>query len=122
MKCVLMLFSPSDLKVYLGLGATDMRKSIDSLSVLVSQHLNQDVFSGHLFVFCNRRRTILKILYWDRNGFCLWHKRLERERFRWPVSEQAVSEISSRELQWLIEGLDIHQAQAHEDLDYGSIY
>ena len=117
-----MLFSPSEFKVYLGLGATDMRKSIDSLSVLVSEQLNQDVFSGHLFVFCNRRRTILKILYWDRNGFCLWHKRLEREKFRWPPSEQSVNEISSRELQWLIEGLDIHQAQAHGNLDYESIY
>jgi transposase len=119
---VVMLFTPTEVKVYLGLGATDMRKSIDSLSVLVSEHLNQEVFSGHLFVFCNRRRTILKILYWDRNGFCLWHKRLEREQFRWPVNEEAVGEISSRELHWLIEGLDIHQAQAHGELNYGSIY
>jgi transposase len=62
-----MWYTPPGVKVYLGLGATDMRKSIDALSILVSKQLNQDLFSGHLFVFCNRRRTMLKILYWDRN-------------------------------------------------------
>jgi transposase len=117
-----MWFTPSDIKVYLGLGSTDMRKSIDSLSILVSEHLNHDPFSGHLFVFCNRRRTILKILYWDRNGFCLWHKRLEKEKFLWPRSECEVAEISSRELRWLLEGLDIDQAQAHGNFEYQSVY
>lgn len=67
----------SGVRVYLALGATDMRKSIDGLSILVSQHLQLDPFAGHLFGFCNRSRTIIKLLYWDRNGFCLWHKRLD---------------------------------------------
>lgn len=117
-----MWYAPPGVKVYLGLGATDMRKSIDALSILVSHKLNQDLFSGHLFVFCNRRRTMLKILYWDRNGFCLWHKRLEHDKFRWPEAERQVYEISSRELRWLIEGLDINQAQAHGNLYYETIY
>lgn len=117
-----MMWMPSPgIKVYLGLGTTDMRKSIDRLSLLVSEQLNHNPFSGHLFVFCNRRRTILKILYWDRNGFCLWHKRLERDKFRWPESEREVKEISSRELRWLIEGLDMHQSQAHESLVYNTL-
>ena len=59
-----------------------MRKSIDGLSILVSRQLQLDPFAGHLFGFCNRSRTIIKLLYWDRNGFCLWHKRLERPVFR----------------------------------------
>ena len=117
-----MWFASSGIKVYLGLGATDMRKSIDSLSVLVSEHLNQNPFSGHFFVFCNRGRTILKILYWDRNGFCLWHKRLEKDKFRWPEFGSEVHEISDRELRWLIEGLDIEQTRAHGNLDYQSVY
>lgn len=117
-----MWFAPSGLKVYLGLGATDMRKSIDGLSILVSEHLHQDPFSGHLFVFCNRRRTILKILYWDRNGFCLWHKRLEQDRFRWPESVREVQEISSRELGWLLEGLNIEQEHAHDSVTYQFVY
>lgn len=120
--CSLMWLASPGIKVYLGLGATDMRKSIDSLSVLVSEHLNQNPFSGHFFVFCNRGRTILKILYWDRNGFCLWHKRLEKDKFRWPEYRSEVHEISDRELRWLLEGLDIEQAHAHGNLDYQSVY
>jgi len=117
-----MWYHSSGLKVYLGLGHTDMRKSIDGLSILVSNHLKEDPFSGHLYVFCNRKRTILKLLYWDRNGFCLWHKRLEKHRFRWPDECSDVKEISSRELEWLIAGLDIYQVEAHESLSYSSVY
>lgn len=75
------MFTPSaGIRVYLALGNTDMRKAINGLSVLVEGNLSLNPFSGHLFVFTNRRRNILKILYWDRNGFCLWQKRLEKHR------------------------------------------
>lgn len=60
-----------DIKVFLAVGSIDMRKSINGLSILVAEHLEMDPFSGHLFAFCNRTRNIVKILYWDRNGFCL---------------------------------------------------
>ena len=116
-----MLFAGSGLKVFLGLGATDMRKSINGLSVLVSEYLDKDPFSGHLFVFCNGGRTILKILYWDLNGFCLWHKRLEKEKFRWPSSEDEIKEISSRKLLRLIDGLDIHQTVSHKRQFYNYV-
>ncbi|MCP3942082.1 MAG: IS66 family insertion sequence element accessory protein TnpB [Lentisphaerae bacterium] len=116
------MLSPSaGLRVYLGLGQTDMRKSIDGLSILVSEKLKEDPFSGHLFVFCNRRRTIVKVLYWDKNGFCLWHKRLEKHKFLWPEDESAVREISSRELGWLMEGLSLCQPDAHVNLSYTTI-
>ncbi len=78
-----MILKESGLRVFLAPGFTDMRKAINGLSVLVDD-LDLDPFSGHLFVFCNRRQTMVKILYWDRNGFCLWHKRLEKHRFNWP--------------------------------------
>jgi transposase len=110
------------LKVYLGLGETDMRKSIDGLCILVSEQLKQNPLSGHMFIFCNRRRTIMKILYWDRNGFCLWHKRLEQDKFRWPKKASEVKEITSRQLQWLIEGLEINQPEAHASLKYETVY
>lgn len=109
------------LKVYLSLGSTDMRKSINTLAILVSSNLKLDPFSGHLFVFCNGSRKILKILYWDKNGFCLWEKKLERHRFRWPVTESEVKEISSRELLWLLEGLPLSQPEAHGRLHYATI-
>lgn len=117
-----MVLNNRGVKVYLGLGATDMRKSMDSLALLVSDQLGSDPLSGHLFVFCNRKRSILKILYWDRTGFCIWHKRLEKSRFRWPQSSSEVSQISPRELQWLLEGLDLVQPRAHEGVNYSRVY
>ena len=106
-------------RVYLALGSTDMRKSINGLSIMVEQAMDLNPFSGDLFVFCNRRRNIIKILYWDRNGFCLWHKRLEQQRFKWPESQQDVMKIDQSRLQWLLCGLDIDDA--HRRLYYQTV-
>ena len=106
-------------RVFLALGITDMRKAINGLSILVESELDGVLFSGDLFVFCNRSRNIVKILYWDRNGFCLWQKRLEKEKFRWPENEAEVMEVGCQELEWLLGGLDI--AQAHEQLAYETV-
>jgi transposase len=105
--------------VYLALGFTDMRKSINGLSIMVEQAMGHNPFSGDLFVFCNRHRRIIKILYWDRNGFCLWQKRLEKDRFKWPKSADEVISIDQRQLQWLLSGLNI--ADAHRQLYYQSV-
>ncbi|MDT8380151.1 MAG: IS66 family insertion sequence element accessory protein TnpB [Desulfotignum sp.] len=91
-----MITVPSDVKIYLTLGATDMRKSINGLSIIASEQMKLDIFSGHLFVFCNRSKTILKILYWDQNGFCVWQKRLEKDRFKWPGTHVEVTKAVSR--------------------------
>lgn len=72
-----MLSLESKTQVFIVLGATDMRKAVNGLSMLVVDHLDLDVFTGNFFVFCNRTRIIIKILYWERNGFCLWQKRLK---------------------------------------------
>ena len=112
---------PTHTQVYLGLGATDMRKSINTLSVLVEGAMELDPFSGHLFAFCNRRRNIVKILYWDRNGFCLWQKRLEKDKFHWPESSEEVLEVDQRELSWLLEGLTIHQPTRYKELRYSIV-
>jgi transposase len=69
-------------KVYLAVEATDLRKAINGLSILAQQQMGQDPFGGGYFAFSNRGRNRIKVLYWDRNGFCLWQKRLERDRFR----------------------------------------
>ncbi|MDZ7640636.1 MAG: IS66 family insertion sequence element accessory protein TnpB [Desulfurivibrio sp.] len=115
---------PADftIQVYLALGNTDMRKSIDGLVLLVSEQLGLNPLSGQLFAFSNRRRTMVKILYWDRNGFCLWQKRLEKERFRWPRSRQEVLTIGRRELNWLLDGLELEQQRAHKKLAYSRIF
>ena len=112
---------PSATKVYLAIGSTDMRKSINGLSILVQENMELDPFSGHLFGFCNRKRNIIKVLYWDRNGFCLWHKRLEKQRFKWPSCKEDIKRIEHRELLWLIDGLDVHQQSAHKRLGYSCV-
>lgn len=103
-------------KVYLAVGSTDMRKAINGLSILVEQAMDLDPFSGDLFVFCNRKRTIIKILYWDHNGFCLWHKRLEEHTFAWPEAGDETVMIGSKQLGWLLAGLDY--TSAHKRLRY----
>lgn len=109
----------SNARVFLALGSTDMRKAINGLSIMVEQHLSRDPFSGDLFVFCNRRRNMIKILYWDKNGFCLWHKRLEEHKFQWPQSAEEVVMIGPRELEWLLTGLDY--TSAHQRLYYRNV-
>jgi transposase len=108
-----------NVNVYLALGATDMRKSINGLSMLVEEQFELDLFTGNLFAFCNRRRDMVKILYWDVNGFCVWMKRLEADCFRWPDSEQDVMEVSGSALSWLLHGLDLRQA--HRPLIFESV-
>ena len=113
------MFHPGhQVQVYIATGVTDMRKSINGLSILVADQLELDPLSGHLFCFCNRKRDIVKILYWNRNGFCLWHKRLEQDRFQWPNSEEEVLNIHGHELSWLLDGLTLEQHQAHQNLSY----
>lgn len=68
-------------RVFLAVGSTDTRKSINGLSIMVEQVMDQNPFTGDLFVFCNRKRNMIKILYWNYNGFCIWLKRLEQHRF-----------------------------------------
>lgn len=105
-------------QVWLMPGATDMRKSIDGLAALASYAIKQDPLSRHLFVFCSRDRSRLKILFWDQNGFWLFYKRLERGRFRWPVlaTDGAIC-ITRRQLAWLLDGLPIEQKLAHRPFD-----
>src|SRR5262249_15158513 len=89
-------------KVYLALGATDMRKGFDGLYGLVRDRLSCEPTSGHLFLFCNARRNRLKILYWDATGLWICAKRLERGRFSWPsvLSETETKVLLSHEELW----------------------
>ena len=110
---------PPSGQVYLAVGATDMRKSINGLSILVEQSLGRSPFSGDLFAFCNRQRNIIKILYWDQSGFALWQKRLEQQRFVWPQTGEDALTIDGDQLRWLLSGLDI--TSAHQPLSYSAV-
>jgi transposase len=100
----------------------DFRKGIQGLAVLVEAELLLDPFAERLFVFTNRGRDAVKILYWERNGFCLWHKRLERERFRWPTDrEGAIVSVTGQQLNWLLDGYDLRRMQPHKALSYKTV-
>ena len=96
-------------RVFLCTSRTDMRKGFDTLAVLVREGLGYDPLSGHLFLFIGRRRDRLKILYWDRDGYALWYKRLEQGTFRIPVAkpDAASIELKASELAMLLEGIDL---------------
>ena len=101
-----MIAIPPGVRVYLALAVTDMRKGFDGLSMLAQQVLAQDPFSGHLFVFRGKRGDLLKILYWDGQGFCLFAKRLEKGRFVWPMTKDGSVTLSPAQLSMLLEGID----------------
>ena len=102
-------------RIYLALGATDLRQGFDGLYALVEQRLESDPLSGHVFVFANRRRSRIKLLFWDSSGLWLCSKRLERGRFRWPVSAEGESKLrlSAEELTALLGGLDLAATRRH---------
>ena len=109
-----MIHLPASVRVYLCLTPCDMRKSFDSLQSVVREHLELDAFAGHLFVFASRRRDRLKILYWDRDGFAIWSKRLEEGTYAVPLANSADEhrrEITPQELAALLSGIDLSTAK-----------
>jgi transposase len=93
-------------RVWLAAGVTDMRKGFDSLAAQAQTVLGKDPFSGHVFCFRGRRGDLLKLLWWDGDGLCLFAKRLERGRFIWPRAEQSVAVLTRAQLSMLLEGID----------------
>ena len=108
-----MLSLAPGVRVYVSTGVTDMRKSFTGLAALAQHVIEQDPLSGHLFAFCNRRRNLLKVLFWDGSGFLLLAKRLERGTFAWPQPEEGAThvDLSGEELGWILSGLDLAQAE-----------
>lgn len=108
-----MTYLPASVRVYLCTAACDMRKSFDGLQALVLQAMELDPFAGHLFVFGNRRKDRVKILYWDRDGFAVWAKRLEEGTYAMPFADDGERrrEITAAELGALLSGIDLSQAK-----------
>jgi transposase len=102
---------PSALHIFLAVEPADMRKGFDGLAQLVREQVARDPLSGHLFVFRNRRRDRLKILYWDRDGFALWYKRLEKGTLRFPESQDGGVEVTPAQMAAVLEGIDLTRAR-----------
>ena len=101
-----MLFPESQVRIWLCTQPTDMRRSYDGLSALVRHQLHEDPLSGALFVFINRRATQMKVLYFDRSGYCVWSKRLERGRFHAARDPSGKRRLSWTDLKLILEGID----------------
>jgi transposase len=106
-------------RIFMRPGPTDMRKQINGLSILVEEEMKMDSLDGHFYMFCNKSRRRLKILYWDRNGFCLWLKRLEQNRFPWPKNSDGALEINRKELFMLLDGIDFFNA--HKEVNFSRV-
>lgn len=102
-----MFFPEAHVKIWLYGKPTDMRKSFTGLAAMTKNVIGENPLSGHLFVFINRRQTQLKILYFDRSGFCIWAKRLEEGRFNYSKSSGDKQSLSWTELKLIIEGIEL---------------
>jgi transposase len=104
-------------RIYIAIGYTDMRKSIDGLVAIVQQNFQLNPFQNSLFLFSCRKRDRMKALYWEGDGFILLYKRLESGSFQWPKDAEAVKCITAQEFRWLLEGLSLHQPNAVKKVD-----
>jgi len=109
----------NNVRIFIKPGATDMRKQINGLSIIAEEECPENIFDGHLYLFCNKGRNRLKILYWDRNGFCLWLKRLEKDKFPWPKNREDGIEITEEKLDMLLQGIDFFNA--HKKIIFSAV-
>ena len=108
-----MLTVPATVRIFLATSPTDMRKSFDGLQGLVQQVFDEELLSGHLFLFINRRRDRIKIMFWDRDGLIIWYKRLEAGTFQLPTmtNDQQTVELEATRLSLLLGGIDMNTAR-----------
>ena len=112
----------ADLEVYLHREAIDFRIGINGLAILVEQAMHLDPFGRAVLAFCNRRRDRIRLLFYDCSGFWLMMKRLEADRFAWPRGQpQAVVRLSTEQVHWLLEGIDIAAVRRHPVRQYRSV-
>lgn len=109
--------------VYLHRAPVDFRKQIDGLAAIVEQTMALKLSTGAIFVFCSKQRNKLKIIYWDKTGFCLWYKRLEKDKFKWPKKDDnSVINIDEEQLHWLLRGVDIRAIKPHKNIEFDSAF
>ncbi len=111
-----MIIDFSKITIYIRPGITDMRKQINGLSILTDDEMGKDSGDGNLYLFCSKNRKQLKCIYWDKNGFCLWQKKLEQDKFPWPMTEEEVQEIDFEKLKLLLSGIDFWKA--HKEIKF----
>ena len=114
-----MIIDLNKTRIFLRPGTTDLRKAVNGLSVIVQETMKQDPFSGSVYIFCNSERKLVKAVYWDKTGFWLSQKRLEKGKYPWPQDEGEARELTGDELQMLLCGIDFFRA--HKEVFYKKV-
>ena len=109
-------------QVFLYQQPIDFRKSHKGLTALIECELGHNPFEGHLYAFTNKRRNKIKCLFWEDNGFVLYYKSLEEEKFKWPKSGDDVRTLTGQQINWLLDGYDINAMKGHKKLQYDSVF
>ena len=117
-----MIRPTGDVRIHLYRHPVDMRRAINGLVAMVEGELELDPFSADLFIFCNRARNLVKMIAWEGNGFVLWMKRLEKSRFKWPLSIPIdVVQLNTQEINWLLDGYPLTIQQGHQQLAHHTV-
>jgi len=114
-----MIIDLNKARIFLHPGTTDLRKAVNGLSLIIQEDIKQDPFNGSVFLFCNKERKLLKAVYWDKTGFWLCQKRLEKDKFPWPKDEAEARELTGDELQMLLAGIDFFRA--HKEVIFTNV-
>ena len=114
-----MTIDVSNVRIFLRPGSTDLRKAVNGLTMIIEQEMAGEPFSGNVYLFCNKERKLLKAVYWEKTGFWLSQKRLEKEKYPWPGTSEAARELSGEELTMLLRGIDFFKA--HKALTYKKV-
>jgi len=114
-----MNFDVSKSRIFIRPGKTDLRKAANGLAIIVEQEMQGEIFSGDAYLFCNHERKLIKAVWWDKSGFWLCQKRLEKEKYPWPETSDAVKELNAEELSMLLRGIDFFRA--HKTLYYKNV-
>lgn len=113
---------PDSIPIYLHRDPVDFRKAINGLALIVSEAMALDIYDTALFVFCNKSRSQLKVLYWDSTGFVLWQKRLEKDKFKWPRKDLFSTVVVNHEQWcWLLRGFDFAHFKPHKQLSFTDV-
>ena len=114
-----MIIDLNKVRIFIRPGTTDLRKAVNGLAILVEQEMKGEPFSGNVYLFCNKDRKLLKAVWWDKTGFWLSQKRLEKEKYPWPETIEAVRELNSDELSMMLKGINIFKM--HKPLYYKNV-
>ena len=108
--------------IYLYHQPIDFRKSHNGLSAIIEYELGHDPFSGNLYAFTNKRRTKIKCIFWENNGFVLYYKALAEEKFKWPKGDAPTEQLTGQQINWLLDGIDIRAMKGHKKLHYNALF